>query len=122
MLLQLFVLLLRPEEAFGFRLPLAFGLPATPGIIDIEDIIHCFDHEKSSYISQLIHGKSRNLQQLLKYFNETINSVSDLLLSVGVLPIIFVLYSKDLLFIILLLLILLLAALFSFALSFTSSL
>ena len=40
---------------------LAFGLPATLGAIDISDIIHSFDHDQSSSVSQLINGKSKNL-------------------------------------------------------------
>ena len=56
-----------------------------------------FDHNKSSSISQLIKGKSRYLQKLLKYYNGTTTSVSNVLLLAGVLPIIFALYSKDLL-------------------------
>ena len=69
----------------------------------------------------LIKGKSRNLQKLLKYFNRATTSVFDLLLSSRIFPVIFVLYSKDLLVIFLLLFILkLLASLFSLAVSFTS--
>ena len=41
--------------------------------------------------------KSRDLQNLLKYFNGITTSVFILLLFTGFLPIIFVLYSKDLL-------------------------
>ena len=48
---------------------LASGLPSTAGIIDISDIIHSSDHEKSSCISQLINAKSNDLQKLLKYSN-----------------------------------------------------
>ena len=67
------------------------------GVIDISDLIHSFDHDKLSSVSKLINGKSRNLQKLLKYFNVTTTSVCNVLLPFGVLPIIFVLYSKDLL-------------------------
>ena len=35
----------------------------------------CFGHLKSSSNLQLINGKSRDLQKLLKYFNGTISSV-----------------------------------------------
>ena len=58
------------------------------------DITHSFDHDKSSSISLIIHGKSRNLQKLLKYLNGTILSFSGL-------PINFTLYSKDLFVIVL---------------------
>ena len=97
---------------------LAFGLPDNAGVIDFSDIIHSFDNDKSSSISQLINGKSRDLQKLLKYFNRATTSASNILLSSGVVPINFVLYSKDLLVFVLLLFILLLAALFSFTSSF----
>ena len=73
-------------------------------------------------ISQLINGKSRYLQKLLKFFNGTATSTFNVLLSFGVLPINFVLYSNDLLAIVLLLFILLPATLFSFGSSFTFSL
>ena len=56
-------------------------------MIDISGIIHSFDHDKSSYISQLINGKSRDLQKLLQYIKKTTDSASNLLLSSGVLPI-----------------------------------
>ena len=49
----------------------------------------------SNSISYIINGKSRNLQKLLKYFNGTTTSLSNILLLFGVLPISFVLYSKD---------------------------
>ena len=91
---------------------LVFGFPGIPGVIDISDLIHSFDHDKSSSISQLINSKSRDLQKLLKYLNGT--SASSILLLFGVLPIIFVLYSKDLLVTVLLLFNLLLALSFSF--------
>ena len=79
------------------------GFPATAAILDISDTTQYFDHDKSSSISQLIKGESRDLQKLLKYFNGTTTSASDILLSFGVLLIIFVLYSKDLLVVVLLL-------------------
>ena len=60
MWLQLFVLLLYLEQG-----GLAFGLSAIVGVIDISYIIHSFDHDKSNSISQLINGKSRDLQKLL---------------------------------------------------------
>ena len=99
---------------------LAFGSPSTACIIIISDIIHSFDHQKSSSVSQLINGKSRDLQILIKYFNGKTTSASNILLSSGVFPTNFVLYSNDLLVVVLLLFILLLT--FSFAPSSTSSL
>ena len=42
---------------------LAYGLPSTTGGIDISDIIDSFNYEKSSSYSQLINGKSRDLQK-----------------------------------------------------------
>ena len=54
----------------------------------------------------LIKSKSRDLQKLLKYFNEATISVSNVLLSAGALPIIYVLYSKNVLVVFLLLFIL----------------
>ena len=73
---------------------LTFGLPAIAGVTNISDFIHFFDHDKSISTSQLINGKSRDLQKLLKYFNGARTSASDIFLF-G-LPITnFVLYSKD---------------------------
>ena len=111
MLLQLLVLLPQLEQVG------ALGLPDILGVIDISDIIHSFDYDKSVSVSQLINGKSKDLQKPLKY--GTTNSAFNILLLFRVLPINFVLYSKDLLFIVLLLFILILAAVFSFASSFT---
>ena len=90
MLLQLFVLL-----PWSSRRGLALGLPAILGAFDISDYKHSFDHDKSSSISQLINSKSRNHQKLLKYFNGTTTSASDILLLFGDLPIYFFLYSKE---------------------------
>ena len=70
------------------------GLVGTAGGLDISNIMQYLDHDKSSSISQLIKSKSRGLQKLLKYFNRTTTSASNILLSFGVLSIIFVLYSK----------------------------
>ena len=75
---------------------LVTGFASISGVF-ISDIMQFFDHNKSSSISQLIKGKSRYLQKLLKYYNGTTTSVSNVLLLAGVLPIIFALYSKDLL-------------------------
>ena len=76
---------------------LASGLPCTAGVTNISDIIHSFDHEKSSSILQLIKSKSRNLQNLLNYLNGTTTYAFKVLLSSDALSIIFVLYWKDLL-------------------------
>ena len=40
---------------------LARGLAVTLEVLDISDITQSFDHDKSSSISQLIKGKSREL-------------------------------------------------------------
>ena len=45
--------------------------------------------------SQLINGISRVLQKLLKYFNGTIISISFVLPSAGVFPVIFILDLND---------------------------
>ena len=102
---------------------LTFEFSASACVIDISDIIvHSFELEKSSSISQLINDKSINLQKLLKYFNGTRTSVFNLLLPFGALPIIFVLYSEDLIVIVSSLFILLPSLLFSIAESFIWSL
>ena len=98
---------------------LAFGSTAL-NILDISDItIFCPSQVK--FISQLINSKSRDPQKLLKHFNEPTTSGFNKLLF-GVLRIIFVLYSKDLLLAVLLLLIILRLSLISLAESFASSL
>ena len=56
-----------------------------------------FNHDKSSSILQLLKDKLRDLRKLLKYINGTTTSVSKVLILIGVLPIIFALYLKDLL-------------------------
>ena len=45
---------------------LGFEFQATAGAIDTSDIIHSFDHGKSSSISHSINGKLRILQNFLK--------------------------------------------------------
>ena len=60
---------------------LASGFPVILDFINIWDIIHSSDYDKSSFISQLINGKWRDLQKLLKYFNGTATSASNVLLS-----------------------------------------
>ena len=98
-----------------------FGLPGTAGVIDISYIMHSFNYDKSSVISQLLNGESRDLQKLLKYFNGTTTSASNIFLSSGVLPITFVLYSKDLL-VIVFFFYAVIAVLFLLSESFTSTL
>ena len=81
------------------------GLAGTAAILDVSDIIHSFDHEKSSSVSQLIEWKSRNLQKLLKYFNGT--KLLCLMYYYSLMhSLLFLLYSKDLLLAVLLLFIL----------------
>ena len=80
---------------------LAFGLAVTGAVLDISEFMQFRDHDKSGSISQLINGKSRHHQKLLKYFNGTTTSVSKLLLWTGVFPILFVLYSENLLVVVL---------------------
>ena len=58
---------------------LAFRLAGILGVLYICVIIDFLDQENSSSISQLIKGKSSNLQKLLKYFNEATTSVSNVL-------------------------------------------
>ena len=46
-------------------------------------------------ISQFINGISRVLQKLLKYFNGAVISISFILLSAGLFPVIFILDLND---------------------------
>lgn len=70
---------------------LSGGSAKTSTWFNIMNIKQSFDHTESSFISQLIKVKSRDLQKLLKKcFNGTTISLSNVLLSVGVLLIIFV--------------------------------
>ena len=71
--------------------------PATAVVLDISDTRQYLDHDKSSSVLQVIKGKLKDLQKLLKYFNGTTTSVFNVLLSPAVLATISVLYSKDLL-------------------------
>ena len=66
-------------------------------MLSFSDITQFFDRDKSYAILHLTKGKSKDLKRLLKYFNGTETSVSNMVLLIGVLPIIFVLHSKDLL-------------------------
>ena len=85
-------------------------------------VIQAFKHDKSNSVSQLIKSKLRDLQKLLKYFNETATSAFNLLVLTGVFPVIFVLYLKDLLVVVLFLFIILSSLSVSSVESFTSSL
>ena len=71
------------------------GLAASAIVLDISEIIQFIDHNKSSSILQLIKWKSRDLQKLLRYFDKTTTSVSNLSKIVDVFLVIFVLCSKD---------------------------
>ena len=73
---------------------LAARLVSTSGLLNISDIIQFFDHDIWSSILQLLKDKSKDPYKLLKYFNGTTASVSNISLSVGMLPIIFVSCSK----------------------------
>ena len=75
-------------------------LPASRAVPDISDIKQFLTHLKST-ILQLIKNKLRELQNLVKYFNETKTSVSNLILSSVVLPNTFVLHSEDFLVVVL---------------------
>ena len=75
----------------------ASRLFATASALNITDILPFLDNNKSSSTSQLIKGKSRVLKKLLKCFNGITTSLFNELLFTGVHPIIFVMYSKDLL-------------------------
>ena len=68
---------------------LALELAVTAGALDISDI-----------------SKLTDLQKLLKYFNGTTTSAFNLFSLSGVIPIIYILYSKDLLVVVLFLFIL----------------
>ena len=101
----------------------ATGLSSPTSAVLDSEVTQLFDHYKSSSISPLVKGKSRDLQKLLIYFNGTTTSVSNLYAISGIFLVVFVFYSKELLAIVLLLFILQLpAALFSLASTFTSSL
>ena len=50
---------------------LAAGLAETSALFNILNCTISSNRVKSSSISQRIKGKSRDIQQLLKYFNET---------------------------------------------------
>ena len=76
---------------------LAFALAGTSGVLYISDTMHSFDHGKSSSVSQLINDKSRNSKNSSNTLTgqQLLCLLFNLLLSLGVLSINFVLYSKD---------------------------
>ena len=88
----------------------------------IYQILHNVLTMSSQALFQLIKSKSRYLQKLRSYFNETTTFVLNLVSSFGLLPITFALYLKDLFAIFLLLFISLLASTFLLASSFISAL
>ena len=47
---------------------LTLGLTTTLVVIDISDIIHSFDHDKSSFTLQLINGKSEKFPKITQIF------------------------------------------------------
>ena len=55
---------------FSTSVDVAATPTAVGAVFDISDIIQFLDHDKSRSISQLIKNKSKDLQKLLKYFNE----------------------------------------------------
>ena len=80
------------------------GLAArSAGISELFNITQSPDHAKPSSVLQLIKSKSGNFQKFLKHFSGTTIFVFNTLLLAAVPPVIFVLYSKDLLFVVLLL-------------------
>ena len=54
---------------------LAAELGGTSGVLDISEIMQSSNHERSSSISQLTKGQSRDFWKLPKYFNGTTTSV-----------------------------------------------
>ena len=81
---------------FDYSLARSGGLAAIAAVLDISEIIHFRNSDKSSSILRLIKWKSRDLRKLLKYFSGASTSVSNVLSSLGAVPIIFVLYAKRL--------------------------
>ena len=70
------------------------GLTATAGVCDILDIIQFFIQcQIKLYFTQLIKGKLRDLQNILKYFHGATTSASDLFKMSDVFFVIFVLHS-----------------------------
>ena len=70
-----FVLSVAPVAAVVTSCPA--GSPTALNVLDISDMTQFF---KSSSISRLINGESRDLQKLLKDFNGTTTSASNILL------------------------------------------
>ena len=65
-------------------------MTAIASVLDILDNMQCFNHNKLSSISQIIKGKSRDQQKLLKYFNGITFSACNVFLSAGEIPITFI--------------------------------
>ena len=79
----------------------ASGLTAVSGVLDILDVTQLLDHYKARSTSQLIRGKSKDLQALLRYFIRATTSIFLMLLSFVKLPFIFALYLNKLLVVVL---------------------
>ena len=71
--------------------------PSIAAVLDVSYFTNFLAHLKSNFTSQLSKAKSIDLQKLFKYFNKAITYTFNLLLSAGVLPMTFVLYSNHLL-------------------------
>ena len=69
-------------------------LATTAAVLHISEIIHSFEYDESSSISQLIKGKSRNLQKLLKYFNGTTQALCLMYYYCLVCPLLFSSYTQ----------------------------
>ena len=82
----------------------AGGLAGTIALFNISEITHSSYHDKSSSVLQLIKRKSGDLQKLLKHFNGTTTFVFNIRLLLASFFVIFVLYSRDSLVVVLLLL------------------
>ena len=74
------------------------GLASFLGLFSIPSDKISLDHDKSCSISQLIKGKLRDLQKLLKYFNGAKTSLSNALLLIGTHPILFFFYTQNIYF------------------------
>ena len=79
----------------------ASGLTAVSGVLDISNVTQLLDHYKARSTSQLIRGKSKDLQALLRYFIRATTSIFLMLLSFVKLPFIFALYLNKLLVVVL---------------------
>ena len=65
---------------------LAAVLAGASGVLDISEMRQSSNHDKSFSISQLIKGKSKDLHNILKYFNETTTFMFNVLLLIGFFP------------------------------------